>query len=389
MTYSAVLENETTTAEGVSPSIEFTIDRALFLKALGHVQSVVEKRNTIPILSNVKLEAFEGGVSLTTTDMDIAITEKIAADVYEEGALTVPAHTLYEIIRKLPDGSQIVLQGNAATDGKLKISSGSCNFSLSCLPITDFPVMDSGDMSHKFTLTSAELVALIDKTKFAISTEETRYYLNGIFLHAKSDTLCSVATDGHRLAKIEIDLPEGAAGIPGVIVPRKTVAELTKLIADGEADIEVSVSSSKICFICKDAVLLSKLIDGTFPDYDKVIPSGNDKVMSINAAALAKAVDRVSTISFDKTKAIKLAVTSGKLTLSAANEENGTACEEIEVSYSSSPVEVGFNSRYILDMMSGIEGETVEFIFADGAAPVLVKDNADATSLYVIMPMRI
>jgi DNA polymerase-3 subunit beta len=388
MTQSALLES-ITAVETTSASIQFNIDRALFLKALGHVQSVVERRNTIPILSNVKIEAFQGGVSLTTTDMDIAITEKIAADVSEEGALTVPAHTLYEIVRKLPDGSQVVVQGNADTNGKLEIKSGSCNFSLSCLPVTEFPVMDSGDMSHKFSLTSAELTALIDKTKFAISTEETRYYLNGIFLHAKENTICAVATDGHRLAKIELDLPEGAAGIPGVIIPRKTVAELIKLIAESESNIEISLSASKICFVCQNAVLISKLIDGTFPDYEKVIPSGNDRVMAINTEALAKSVDRVSTISQDKTKAVKLAVGKGKLTLSAANEDNGTANEEIEVSYSASPVEVGFNSRYVLDMLAGIEGEGVEFIFADGAAPVLVKDTGDATALYVIMPMRI
>jgi DNA polymerase-3 subunit beta len=388
MTEAALLEKDEVTTS-VSASLEFTIDRALFLKALGHVQSVVEKRNTIAILSNIKIEAVEGAVNLTATDMDIAITEKIAADVSEEGELTVPAHTLYEIIRKLPDGAQISLKGNAATGGKLEIKSGACNFSLSCLPSTEFPVMDRGDMSHEFTLTAAELVALIDKTKFAMSTEETRYYLNGIFLHAKANTLCSVATDGHRLAKIEVDLPEGAADMPGVIIPRKTVAELKKLVDEAQDDINISLSTSKICFICGDAVLLSKLVDGTFPDYNKVIPMDNDRVMEINSAAFSKAVDRVSTISFDKTKAIKLSVSAGKLTLSAANEENGTACEEIEVAYSSAPVEVGFNSRYILDMMAGIEGEEAQFIFAEGAAPVLVKDKADSASLYVIMPMRI
>ncbi|MCE3232319.1 MAG: polymerase subunit beta [Rickettsiaceae bacterium] len=321
--------------------------------------------------------------------MDIAITEKLPADITEEGALTVPAHTLYEIVRKLPDGSQVVLQGNAETGGKLEIKAGACNFSLSCLPITEFPVMDKGDMDSEFSLKPAELIALIDKTKFAISTEETRYYLNGIYFHAKEDKLCSVATDGHRLAKIEIDLPEGANGMPGVIIPRKTVGELRKLIDEAEEDVQISLSENKISFVCGEAVLLSKLIDGTFPDYEKVIPSGNNRVMEIDAAAFTKAVDRVSTISFEKTKAIKLAVTSGKLTLSAVNEENGSATEEVDVTYSSGPVEVGFNSRYVMDMMAGIEGETAEFVFADGAAPVLVKDNADASALYVIMPMRI
>jgi len=198
-----------------------------------------------------------------------------------------------------------------------------------------------------------------------------------------------VATDGHRLAKIEIEAPEGADDISGVIIPRKTVAELKKLVEEAVDDIEISLSDTKICFVCGSAVLLSKLIDGTFPDYDKVIPSANDKVMTISTSAFTKAVDRVSTVSLDKTRSIKLSVSAGNLVLSAANEENGTANEEVEVSYSSSPVEIGFNSRYVLDMMAAVEGDEAEFSFADGAAPVLVRDTADSTALYVIMPMRI
>lgn len=389
MTYSTAVQEDTTTSAGVSSAIELTIDKGYLLKALSHVQSVVEKRNTIAILSNVKLEAFNNTLSLTATDMDIAIIEKIAADVAVEGALTVPAHTFYEIIRKLPDGSEVQIKGDAEQGGKVAIESGSCNFSLSCLPVNDFPVMDKGDMTHNFELTTAELTALIDKPKFAISTEETRYYLNGIFLHSKENNICAVATDGHRLAKIELEAPEGATGIKGVIIPRKTVAELKKLIDESEDDVQISLSDTKICFICGDAILLSKLIDGTFPEYDRVIPSSNDKLLTVNAKAFARAVDRVSTISFDKTKAVKLNAENGKLTLSATNEENGAATEELEVEYSSSPVEIGFNSRYILDMMSAIEGDDIELVFADGAAPVLVNDTADSTSLYVIMPMRI
>ena len=191
------------------------------------------------------------------------------------------------------------------------------------------------------------------------------------------------------LIKIEIEAPEGASDLPGVIVPRKTVVELKKLLDEAEDDIEVSLSDTKICFICGKAVLLSKLIDGTFPDYNKVIPQANDKSLVIDANTLSVAVDRVSTISSDKTKAIKLKASSGKITLSATNDDNGAATEDLEANYNSDDVEIGFNSRYILDMMSAIEGDEVEFVFADGSAPVLVKDSADNTSLYVIMPMRI
>jgi DNA polymerase-3 subunit beta len=389
MTQSTAVQQDAAVVDSVSASLQFSIDRGLLLKALSHVQSVVERRNAIAILSNVKIEAFGNEVAFTATDMDIAVTEKIDANIEEEGALTVPAHTLYEIVRKLPDGAEVSLKGDAANGGKLEIISGSCNFSLSCLPVTDFPVMDSGDLDHNFIITAAELSALVEKTRFAISTEETRYYLNGIYLHAKDNTLCSVATDGHRLAKIEIDLPDGAANIPGVIIPRKTVAEIKKLADESEDDIEVSLSDTKIRFICGNAVLLSKLIDGTFPDYEKVIPSDNDKVMEVNSGSFSKAVDRVSTISFEKTKAIKLTAKSGKLILSATNDESGAASEEVEVSYDSDSIEIGLNSRYILDMMAGIEGEEAEFVFADGAAPVLVKDKADSSALYVIMPMRV
>lgn len=392
MTYSTALENENDITQA-SSSISITIERANLLKALGHVQSVVERRNTIPILSNVKLEAANNSLSLTATDMDIAITEKISADVDQEGALTVPAHTLYDIVRKLPDGSQIELSGNSQDGGKLNITSGHCEFSLSCLPVEDFPVMDKGDVSHDFTLAPAELAAIIDKTKFAISNEETRYYLNGIFLHSKDDgensNLVAVATDGHRLAKIELTLPDGAAGMPGIIIPRKTVNELRKLIENAEEEVQVFVSDTKICFVCDDAILVSKLIDGTFPDYDKVIPVGNNRLLQLKTADLSKAVDRVSTISSEKTRAIKLNLSSGKVQLSATNEENGTAAEELEASYSSENIEIGFNSRYLLEMITSIEGEEVQIFFASGGAPALVKDPSYQGSLFVIMPMRI
>ena len=287
MTNTALAHDESSELE-INSSIAFTIDRSLLLKALGHVQSVVEKRTTTPILSNVKLETLSGSLKLTATDMDIAITERIDADIIEEGSLTVPAHTFYDIVRKLPDGAQVDVEGDAKGSGKITISSASCNFSLACLPVEEFPVIDRGDMKHSFSLAAAELLALVDKTKFAMSNEETRYYLNGIYFHAKENengdkVLCTVATDGHRLAKIEVASPEGADEIEGVIIPRKTVFELRKLIEESESEVEIELSDTKICFSSGDAVLLSKVIDGTFPDYTKVIPEGNDKVMEVKS----------------------------------------------------------------------------------------------------------
>ena len=372
--------------------MQFVIERANLLKSLGHVQSVVEKRGTIAVLSNVKIEAKGDSVALTATDMDIAIVETATASVSKPGSTTVPAHTFYDIARKLPEGAQIELS-TSEDGGKVTIRAGQSRFSLACLPIDEFPVMAEGDLPNNFTLKAAECLALIEKPSFAISTEETRYYLNGIYLHVAESTggkvLRAVATDGHRLARIEVALPAGATGMPGVIVPRKAIYELKKLIDGGEGDVNVSLSDTKIRFVYGNAILVSKLIDGNFPDYERVIPSGNDKLMEVDCKSFANAVDRVSVISTEKSRAIKFHLENGKLTLSASSTEHGTASEEIDVKFSSPSLEVGFNSRYLLDMMGQIEGDTAQFMLNDGASPALVRDTADVGALYVIMPMRV
>lgn len=371
--------------------MKLTIERAALLKSLGHVQSVVERRNTIPILSNVKIEARNGRLNLNATDMDLDIAESVDAEVATPGETTAPAHTLYEIVRKLPDGSQVELE--TADGDSLTLRSGRSRFTLSCLPTEDFPVMAGGDLPGEFRLPAAELRGLIDRTRFAISTEETRYYLNGIYLHAAQrdgvDVLRAVATDGHRLASVEMPLPEGAAGMPGVIVPRKTVGELRKLIDETGEDITVALSETKIRFSFDDAVLTSKLIDGTFPDYERVIPSDNDKVMEVDCKQFAEAVDRVSAISTEKSRAVKLAVGAGHLVLSANSPDNGTASEELEVSYGADAMEIGFNSRYLLDIAQQIEGDAAQFVMSDSASPTIVREVGDASALYVLMPMRV
>ncbi len=376
--------------------MNITIERAALLRSLGHVQSVVERRNTIPILSNVLLRASDGELSLAATDMDLEIVETVPASVARPGGTTAPAHTLYDIVRKLPDGSQVELDING--DGSLlTLRAGRSQFKLSCLPVEDFPQLSGGELKHRFTVAAADLRALVDRTRFAISTEETRYYLNGIYLHAaKSKTggaelpvLRAVATDGHRLARVEMPLPEGADGIPGVIVPRKTVNEIRKLIDEAADRIELSLSDNKIRFGFDSVVVTSKLIDGTFPDYERVIPVGNDKVMEVDAKLFAAAVDRVATISTEKSRAVKLALVRGTLTLSATSPESGSATEELEVNYQESPMEIGFNSRYLLDITQQIEGEGARFTLADASAPTIIRDVADSTALYVLMPMRV
>jgi len=371
--------------------MKLTIERAALLKSLGHVQSVVERRNTIPILTNLKLDATGENLSLNATDMDLDIIDSVAAEITAAGATTAPAHTLYDIVRKLPEGAQVELDADG--EGFLQLSSGRSRFSLSCLPTDDFPVLSGGDLAHEFTLTVAEVQALVDKTKFAISSEETRYYLNGIYVHVAErngePVLRAVATDGHRLASVEIPLPDGAAGMPGVIVPRKTVNELRKLVDESEDDIAIMMSDTKIRFAVGQIVLSSKLIDGTFPDYDRVIPEANDKFLEVSCKRFERAVDLVSTISTEKSRAIKLSLGANSLVLSATSPDAGSATEELEVEYDDGDLEIGFNSRYLLDITQQIQGDKARFALSDAASPTLVKDLEDEKALYVLMPMRV
>jgi DNA polymerase III subunit beta len=380
--------------------MKLTIERAALLKALSHVQSVVERRTTIPILSNVLLKAEgaqgSGRLALSATDMDLEIVELVAARVEHDGHTTAPAHTLYDIVRKLREGAQVELETLGGRN-EMALRSGRSTFTLACLPPEDYPVMSAGELPSHFVLSSDELRTLIDRTRFAISTEETRYYLNGIYLHATKNNevpvVRAVATDGHRLARVEMTAPEGAAGMPGIIVPRKTVLELRKLVEEGDEEVQISLGESKIRCAIGEAALTSKLIDGTFPDYDRVIPVGNDKVLEVECKSFAEAVDRVSTISTERSRAVKLAIERGSLVVSATSPENGTAVEELEVRYQSSPLEIGFNSRYLLDITDQIGGEYVQFQMADAGSPTILRDSAPeangASALYVLMPMRV
>ncbi|WP_380788316.1 DNA polymerase III subunit beta [Sphingomonas sp. R86521] len=368
-----------------------TIERATLLKGLSHVQSVVERRNTIPILSNVLLEATaEGTLKLMATDLDLQINESVAAAVDQPGATTVSAHTLFDIARKLPEGSQVQL---AAAEGRMTIVAGRARFSLGTLPRDDFPVIAEGELPTQFELPAETLKQIIDKTRFAISTEETRYYLNGIFLHVAdgdgSPVLKAAATDGHRLARVTLPRPEGAESMPDVIVPRKCIGELRKLLDEVDGSVGVSLSPTKIRFDLGSAILTSKLIDGTFPDYSRVIPTGNDKILRIDPKSFMEGVDRVSTIATEKTRAVKMALDRDKITLSVTSPENGTAAEEVPGEYVSLPFEIGFNSRYLMDILAQVDGDMVEVHLADAAAPTLIRENDKAPALYVLMPMRV
>lgn len=377
-------------------SVEFevmrvTLERSSLLKSLSHVQRVVERRNTIPILSNVLLKADGNSLTLKATDLDLEVTETTPASIEQSGATTVPAHMLYDIVRKLPDGSEVMM--SVGDDNGLRLVAGRSQFRLQMLPESDFPDLTTGEFANSFRMACSDFKNLIDRTQFAISTEETRYYLNGIYLHAVEDDgktmLRAVATDGHRLAQAQTEAPDGSQSMPGIIVPRKAVGEVQKLLEDPDSSVTIELSDTKIRFTVGKVVLTSKLIDGTFPDYNRVIPSGNDKELILDRAAFASAVDRVSTIASDRGRAVKLSLTDGQLVLSVNNPDSGSAEEEIAVGYTAEPLDIGFNSRYLLDITNQLSADETTFMLADPGSPTLIREKTQTGALYVLMPMRV
>jgi len=372
--------------------MKVSIERSALLRAMSQAQSVVERRNTIPILANVLIEAEGAAVSFRATDLDIEVVDKALATVERAGATTVAAHILHEIVRKLPDGATVSLSDDGSS-GRLEVKAGRSNFSLATLPREDFPVMASSEYACNFVVSAPVLRRLFDKSKFAISTEETRYYLNGVYMHAAEGAgghvIRCVATDGHRLARIDAPLPEGAADMPGVIVPRKTVGELRKLLDDDDMQIAVSVSETKVRFATPEITLTSKVIDGTFPDYTRVIPTTNTRRLELDAAEFAHAVDRVSTVSAERSRAVKLTLEDDRLSLSVNAPDSGAADEELAVSYSDERLEIGFNAKYLLEIASQVDRENAVFLFNSSGDPTIMREGNDESAVYVVMPMRV
>ena len=369
--------------------MKFAIVKTDLIKPLSHINSVVERKNAIAILSNLVIEAVGKEINFIATDMEIDIKEKISANIISDGKITVPAHTLHDIVKKLPDGSEILMY---VSDNNLTLECGKSKFTLPTLPFDDFPVMSDISDGKEFSISSEDMKNLIDNTKFAISLEETRYYLNGIYVHQDEENknfLKGVATDGHRLAQVKLKLPEGANGIPSIIIPRKTVNELRKLLEETDGDILVKVSKNKIKFIVNNCILTSKLIDGTFPDYQRVIPQENKNKLEVLTKDFKDAVDRVSTISIEKTRAVKLEINNNSLILKVNNSEIGNAIEELTIEFGGEKLEIGFNSKYLLDITNQIQGDKIHFSLSDSSSPALITDEQQEGTIFVLMPMRV
>lgn len=370
--------------------MKLTIERSLLLKALSHVQNIVERRQTIPALANVLMETNGDEVSLRATDTEIEVVEKVPANVETQGAVTVPARKFYDIVTKLAEGAQVQITTLDET-GQISLVSGRAKFVLSSLPAQDFPSLMRENTPFSFTVAAPDLLDLLNKTGFSASMEEHRFNLNGVYIHEKQEAeskLMAVATDGHRLACASIPLPVEAKGMPNVIIPRKTISEISKLLAETEAEVTVSLSATQICFTFDDIVFSSRLIDGTYPEYEKVIPTGNDKKLQADTKTLSAVIERVSVVS-ERSNEIKLSLKPGLIHVSTAVSDDGSAEDELDAVYDSEPLEIGFNFQYLLDILAQIKSETVQIYLQDSNSPVILQAEAGSSAIYVLMPMRI
>tara|TARA_B100000963_G_scaffold294683_1_gene265358 strand:+ start:33 stop:1148 length:1116 start_codon:yes stop_codon:yes gene_type:complete len=371
--------------------MKFKIARSNFFKTLSHLQGIVDKKNSLPILSNILIEAENNILTLSSTDMDISIIEKIDCNVLEDGSTTINSQILYDIVRKIDDNSEIEIISN---DGKmLTLRADGSRFSLACLPKEDFPIIDQDNSGNTIKINSQIIFKLIDKTKFAISNEETRYFLNGLYFNITKDhnnsVVTLVGTDGHRLAKFSHNIEDDIDQVSGVIIPKKTIYELSKLLVEKDQNVLISISSNKIVFTIGNIIFISKLIDGSFPDYKRVIPKDNSNILKINRDILLSAVDRVSTIANEKSPVIKFKLLQNVLNLNTINNESSTASEDLKINYNGDEIEIGFNSKYIMDIVNNLEDEEISINLKDNTSPIIALENSNSNLVYVLMPMRV
>ena len=366
--------------------MKIVAEKKALVAALVAVSRVVETRNTYPILANCKISADADTLSIVATDLDIEVTEHLAVRVESTGETTLPARALADICKKAPDGAEITI--DTAGENTASVRYGRSRFSLATLDADSFPTLTSGELPIRFTIPADDLKRLIAKTSFAISNEETRYYLNGIYLHHHEGSLRAVATDGHRMSIYDVPCPSGAEVVAGIIVPKKTVAEIAKLIDAASAEISVEISDTKIKVTAGETVLLSKIIEGQFPDYQRVTPKANNKVAAVSRDGLLDALDRVGIMASDKGgKAVKLAFNGGTLALSVTAQDHGEASEELETS-DIGETEIGFNVRYLAEEIRLVDGDTAHIAIGEASGPAIIRDPNDASGLMVLMPMR-
>ena len=371
--------------------MEFTIDRDVFLKTLSHANGIIEKKTTLPILSNILIEAKNSKIKITATDLDIIYFEEVSPqELKREGITTTSAGILYDILRKLQ--SNIKVELSLQSSNKLKLISGNSRFNLLCLPPDNFPLSDVKISQKNFEVSSKKLLKLLNKTKISISNDETRHYLNGIYLHKtkleNKSFLCGVATDSHRLSSSSLEIDSGTI-IEPVIIPKKTIFQLVSLLEQDNNPIKISNNKSTIKFEMNNGVLISKVIDGRFPDYNKVIPKDNDKVLQIKLDDFKHSIERVTTVSSDRTEGLKMSISKDIVQLSVNSPNSGEGTENIKSSFNSNDLDISFNSRYLIDIASQIENETIIINLKDPGSPVLIRDLSDKNSFHVVMPMKI
>ncbi|QXK91664.1 DNA polymerase III subunit beta [Neoehrlichia mikurensis] len=367
-------------------NLQFKIVKEDLFQSLVYINNIIERRQSIVVLSCVKIEAKGNVISLTATDLDISIVACINADVISDGIVVTSAQLLYDIVKKLSNNTEIIFK---IKNGKLVIECGNAKFSLHIVDPDKFPIIENNELDYKFDLKVEVLIDLLSKTKFAMSTEESRYNLNGVYLHINDNVLCCVATDGHRLSLMQTEKFDNEVFDFGIIVPRKTVNEILRIISNDYTDkvISISLSKRKICFKYKDYVVTSKVIDGVFPDYKPIIPQVEGKHVSIESEVLLSVIDRVSVIVFDKVKVIKLDFTHNKLLISSASSDQGDAIEELDIDYIGEDITIGLNAKYLMEVLYCIKGRC-KLIFRDGSTAIVIQDQDIERALYIIMPMR-
>ncbi len=369
--------------------MKFSVNQQDLQKSLGYCQGVIEKRSTLPILSNILIEAANSKLRITATDLDLIFVNEISnIKIFDEGKTTTSSSIMFDIVRKIPSGSQINFENTG--ESKLQLESSKSLFNLNSINASEFPITDENFNENEFSINSKDLLKLLNKCKFSISNDETRHYLSGIFFHQTQtddkNFLTAAATDSHRMSISKVRLKNKIEFEP-VILPKKTIFQLCSLLEDYDGEVKISNIKSKIKFELNNSVLISKLIDGKFPNYIQVVPRDNQKKLEIDLKTFLNSVDRVASVSLDKKDGVKFNLTKDNLDLSVNNTNSGDGKESLPVKFETD-LDISFNSRYLLDIASQLNGDNIEIYLKDTGSPALIKDPADFDSIYVVMPMK-